>query len=422
MISKTTRDWVRLDNAAMMFPAGVTSRNTRVFRFTCELTEDVEPELLQQALDEMVDNDPGFVTAMRNGLFWHYLERSRDKPTVHPEKYTPCVSIYSADSKRLLFYVSYYRTRIHVEMFHALTDGTGAITFFRMLVIRYLRLAHGEELRGSVPPPDYGAPKERLREDSFAKHYARAKGKVNIRMPRAYQLQGRLTEDKHYVIIEGAVSTAKVLELAHSYGTTVTGILTALYVKAIARGMGEADKQLPIVLSVPVNLRNYFDSETIRNFFVVTHFNYNFSQRSGTLEDILAAVSEFFKTEINREAVAGRIDALVSLQRNFAMRCAPLFLKDIAIGTSKKLNERGETAVITNVSRVDMPEALMPYIKQFSATSATSNMHLFVISCGDRMLLTFSSSFRENDVARRFFRALTEAGIPVEITSNYNQD
>ena len=93
MISKTSRDWVRLDNAAMMFPAGVTSRNTRVFRFTCELTEDVEPELLQQALDEMVDNDPGFVTAMRNGLFWHYLERSRDKPTVHPEKYTPCCRI-----------------------------------------------------------------------------------------------------------------------------------------------------------------------------------------------------------------------------------------------------------------------------------------------------------------------------------------
>lgn len=422
MISKVTRDWVRLDNAAMMFPAGVTSRNTRVFRFTCELTEEVDPDILQQALDEMVENDPGFVCAMRNGLFWHYLERSRDKPTVHPEKYTPCVSIYSADSKRLLFYVSYYRSRIHVEMFHALTDGTGALFFFRMLVIRYLRLAHASELKGRVPPPDYGAPKERLREDSFARHYAHSKASVAIKMPRAYQLKGALTEDKHYVMIEGAVSTAKVLELAHAHGTTVTGILTALYVKALARGMGEDDKKLPIVLSVPVNLRNYFDSETIRNFFAVTHFTYNFSERDGSLEDILAAVSEFFKAEINKASVTARMDALVSLQRNFAMRCAPLFMKDIAIGTSKKLNEKGETAVITNVSRVDIPDELQPYIKQFGATSATSNMHLCVISFRDRMLLTFSSSFRENDVARRFFRSLTEAGIDVEITSNYNQD
>ena len=116
------------------------------------------------------------------------------------------------------------------------------------------------------------------------------------------------------------------------------------------------------------------------------------------------------------------MDSMVALQRNFAMRCAPLFLKDIAIGTSKKLNEKGETAVITNVGRVDIPPQLMPYIKQFSATSATSNMHLCVISCGDRMLLTFSSSFRENDVARRFFRALADEGINAEITSNYNQD
>lgn len=422
MISKQTRDWVRLDNAAMMFPAGVTSRNTRVFRFTCELNEDVDPAILQQALDEMVKNDPGFVCAMRNGLFWHYLERSRDMPTVHREKHTPCISIYSADSKRLLFYVSYYRRRVHVEMFHALTDGTGALMFFRMLVIRYLRLAHAAELGDSVPPPDYGAPRERLQEDSFAKHYSRSAGMARIKMPRAYQIKGALTEDKHYVIIEGAVSTAKVLELARAHGTTVTGILGALYISSIARGMGGTERALPVVLSVPVNLRSFFDSETIRNFFVTTNFSYSFAERDGSLEDILSAISEFLASAMTREAVTTRMDSMVALQRNFAMRCAPLFLKDIAIGTSKKLNEKGETAVITNVGRVDIPPQLMPYIKQFSATSATSNMHLCVISCGDRMLLTFSSSFRENDVARRFFRALADEGINAEITSNYNQD
>ena len=46
-----TESWSRLDNAAKIFPSTSERTDTRVFRFYCELDEDVDRELLQEAAD-----------------------------------------------------------------------------------------------------------------------------------------------------------------------------------------------------------------------------------------------------------------------------------------------------------------------------------------------------------------------------------
>ena len=43
--------WTRLDNAAKIFPCTTKNQDTKVFRFACELKEDVKEENLQKALD-----------------------------------------------------------------------------------------------------------------------------------------------------------------------------------------------------------------------------------------------------------------------------------------------------------------------------------------------------------------------------------
>lgn len=47
-----TFQWTRLDNAAKIFPPTSTARDSKVFRFACELNEPVEPAALQRALDQ----------------------------------------------------------------------------------------------------------------------------------------------------------------------------------------------------------------------------------------------------------------------------------------------------------------------------------------------------------------------------------
>ena len=44
--------WSRLDNAAKVFPANSSKADTKVFRFSCELYEPVEEEVLEEALGQ----------------------------------------------------------------------------------------------------------------------------------------------------------------------------------------------------------------------------------------------------------------------------------------------------------------------------------------------------------------------------------
>ena len=74
-------------------------------------------------------------------LFWFYLEHRDIRPVVKEEKKPPCSRLYIPDKKSLLFEVSYHENRINFEVYHALTDGTGAMHFLEELVQNYLILA-----------------------------------------------------------------------------------------------------------------------------------------------------------------------------------------------------------------------------------------------------------------------------------------
>ena len=160
--------WRKLDNAAQAFPAATGKKDTRVFRFYCQLKEDVQADLLQKALEQTMEHYPVFSMVLRKGLFWFYLEQ-RDLPAkVEEEKRPPCSEIYVPDHKTLLFQVSYYKTRINFEVFHALTDGTGAMLFLKELVSNYLILCHPEEIFSKVS--EDMLTETDFEEDSFSKN------------------------------------------------------------------------------------------------------------------------------------------------------------------------------------------------------------------------------------------------------------
>ena len=109
MPQTNVKHWRRLDNAAKLFPAASSKRDTRVFRFYCELKEDIQQEILQKAVDRTLEKYPIFLSVLRKGLFWHYLEQSNKRPVVREEYKVPCSSLYIRDKRDLLFEVTYYK-------------------------------------------------------------------------------------------------------------------------------------------------------------------------------------------------------------------------------------------------------------------------------------------------------------------------
>ena len=86
--------WYRLDNAATIVPATARGSDTRVFRVTCELTEDVDGEYLQDALDEAMMEFPYFKVVLRKGFFWYYLDSTDMRPKVTEEDLPACSPLY----------------------------------------------------------------------------------------------------------------------------------------------------------------------------------------------------------------------------------------------------------------------------------------------------------------------------------------
>jgi hypothetical protein len=223
-------EWTRLDNAAKIFPPTSNERDTKVFRFTCELYELIDPDLLQQALDEVVELFPLYKSVLRRGLFWYYFEMSNIKPVVKEESNPVCGRIYNEDRRNLLFRVFYYKYRVNLEVFHALTDGTGALIFMKALVYNYLSKKYPEAFAGRLPQLDYDASLNQRMDDSFLKHYTDRKINLRREQLKAYHIRGTRREENRMQVIEGIMSVKAVLEAAHQYNTTMTVYLTSLFI------------------------------------------------------------------------------------------------------------------------------------------------------------------------------------------------
>lgn len=434
MKSNRKSGWKRLDNAAKIFPALVSQDDSEVFRISCQLREEVEPDTLQRALDAAIEEFPAFTDTVSRGLFWYYLEDSGKHPQVHEETEPPLQPLYNQNTHGLLIDVSYYRCRINFEVFHAICDGTGALMFFRTLVSAYLCFAHGIPLREIDLGIDTTA-RERA-ADSFSQYYEKEKGKggglglhefLGERSePAIYQFSEMQTPDFRQLVTEGVISVEAVKRAAHAHGASVTVFLTAQLIASIYDTMDPRDRRKAVSIAIPVNLRNYFASQTVRNFFGIIHVIYDFGQNGAEFADIIAHVKKSFEEELTRENLEKKIAAQVRLERNFGIRMIPLFIKDIAMSISQRVAMRRRTICLSNVGRIEMPAPLVPYIEHFDVFNSSSKRQICLCSFGDDMVISFSGVLAEHDVERAFFRRLARSaaasGAPrtaVTVSTNY---
>ncbi|MGB4588640.1 MAG: hypothetical protein WBI17_05315 [Clostridiaceae bacterium] len=413
--------WTRMDNASKIFPATSNNRDTKVFRFACELYDEVDPSILQKALDITLEGFPLFKSVLRRGFFWYYFEASDIMPLVEIESNPVCAPLYIKDKKSLLFRLFYFKNRINLEVFHALTDGAGVIWFMETLVYHYMTIKYKDIFPKDISKINYKASISQKMSDSFEKNYR--KGSSAFKKPRlsngkAYQMRGTKVDENRTKLIEGAMSAKAVLELAHEYKTTLTIFLTSLFFYSIQKDMPSKMKKKPVVLSVPINLRQYFESYTARNFFSTMNVSYDFENKSTELSDIIISVTESFKEGLSMENLNKHLAELMSLEKNPIARIIPLTLKDYALKIANVIADRGVTSSISNIGRIVMPPEFTPYIHQFSICVSARRPQIVLCSYGDRLVISFTSPFQDTDVQRIFFQFLTGRGIDVEITTN----
>ena len=398
--------WRKLDNAALAFPLVTGKDDTRVFRFYCQLKEKVDGEILQSALDQTMEKYPLFQAVLRKGLFWFYLEHRSLRAVVKQETEPPCSRLYIPDKKSLLFQVSYDKNRINFEVFHALTDGTGAMHFLQELIQNYLILAHPESNLPRIKNAEEITHGDK-EEDSFSQYYSSDMPKDKEKKKSAVKLKGEKLVHSDMHITEVVLSVKDIHQRARSYGVSITVLLTAMMLCSIREEVPKNQQKRPVALMIPVNLRNYFPSQSMANFFGWIEVGYTFSDTT-TFEEVLAEVKRQFAQELVKEKIAMHMNEYVRIEKNPLVRAVPLEIKKYFLMIGANLGSRSITAVYSNIGIVRFPEEYKEYIQRFGIFASTNSLQMCSCSYGDEMVLGFTSKIPDDSIQRNFQRMLSE--------------
>ena len=420
--ASTTREirWDQLDNTAHLFPVIAGESMSNVYRISVTLTELIDSECLQQALDIVLPKFDGFNLRLRQGVFWYYFEENgKPAPKVREETTFPCRYIHQNRNNSYMFRVTYYKYRINLEVFHVLTDGMGGINFLKELTYQYLRLVHpelkcakGDALTSST---------SLNREDSFLKNYRKSSEK-GYQTKKAYLIKGEKLAPGEFGIMHGYMQISELKEVCHRYGVSINEYLVAVFVWSVYKEcMHGMPSKKPVRVAVPVNLRPYFDSITTKNFFVMVSAEFYPVKDEYTFEEVVEAIKGSLKEQINKENLEKLFSYNVSNEKTLIARAAPLFIKNIAMRMVYTKSALANTSTITNIGNITVDDAYRPYVEMFHSCLAMSKgQHVKgnICSYGSTLVFSFSYDLADSSVQRGFFRKIAQDGVHVEIESN----
>ena len=416
--------WYKLDLSAIVYPTLQRRDFSSVYRLSVMLKEKIDPVLLQTALDRTLPRFPTYKVAIRKGLFWRYLEpNNRPGPYVLEDIKNPCMPMPFKGSNRYLIRVYYYDRRISLEAHHSLGDGTGGMCLLQTLTAVYLGLlGHPVKPEGFVLDIDSAPDPEEL-EDAYMR-YANAQFCPPRPAEKTYRVRG--TKEPFYTlnIIDGVLSVQEVMAVAKRYHASITEYLNAVLLYALLQKQN-ADFHIrlrPVRIAMPVNLRRFFPSKTLRNFITMVYPSIDPRLGEYQFEEIVEHIHHYMRYYINDKFLRGDITTNAATQRNPLIRVVPLFIKDLVVRTFyTRVQDKNSSAGLTNMGALHVPPDMKPFIERFDIYMGqpfSSRTNCAIISYEDVLTINFASSIVEADVERYFFRKLVQDGIHVKIESN----
>ena len=427
-MAKNLKKWLRLDNSAKIYPMMMSKQTMNMFRLSAELYEDVNPDILQQALELTIKRFPSFNVKLTKGIFWYYFEENRHTPKVEEESDIILEKISFNKNNGFNFRVTYFRNRINIEFFHAIADGSGGIEFLKSLLYTYLNLA-GKDVLSEQKVITVNTPVNMQEiEDSFLTYYKKMKVSElpinSLKGKECVHIDGILYNNHGKGLIEARFSSQKLLDICHEKGCTVTEFLGGLLVYSIfMTKLGGKPEENSIQLFCPINLRKLFPSTTLRNFTLFSRVGCD-TMRKLTLDDCIEDIKESFERDVDKDTLTGKISATVRAEKLFIMRITPLFIKQAIFNIGNKIfGKAKKTATFSNLGVVNVPESMKKYIKNMAFVLNSNTdvpVNVAALTYNGMLNISFTRSIMDTNIEQFFVRYLThELGLNVVVESNF---
>lgn len=405
--------WFPLDDAAKIYPFSMKHGQMAVFRLSVYLKEDVAPVLLQMALTFTIKRFPSFATTLKKGFFWHYLDTTKRRFCVEAEDDIPCRPLKVSASGSQSFRVLYYKNRISVEFFHVLTDGTGGMVFLKVLTAEYLRLT-GVEAQPDETLWDCGAPPsacEVANEFARVPHQKSASGFMD---KTAVQMNGRLARQTPCRILHFKMDAAALKTAAARYDATVTAYMLALMFLAGKAATDELQGEMSI--QVPVNMRKFYPSQTVRNFAMYCGVRLPLEAIT-SVEAMTGEITRQLREKASKEAMSEMLTATEQIVN--LTKYIPLGVKQPVAGLVYGfLGDKIFSNTLSNLGVVQLPQ---PYAERIESmdfvlgTAITNRAGCAMVTFGNTATFSVTKMTVDPSFEETMYRLLCEAGIPVKV-------
>ncbi len=404
-------NWYKVDNVAKVFLATASKRDTRTLRVSATLWEDIDPELLQQAVLSAIQIRPQFQVRIRRGIFWHYMEDTDIQPVVTEEHGRVCPILYAPGRAMLHYRVTYYGNRINLDLFHAISDGTGALEFLNIIVLDYLQLKYPGRFEETTIHS--GASEDDLNQDSY-KQFFGSMGLKGSSLKYAYHPMGLKLPYDQLQFFEVHVPTEQLLPKAKAIGVSLTSYIGARFMLAIMEDMPPRKRKTPINVSMPVNLRNYYPSHTSRNFFNNVNVSHVFDEDI-SLEDLAKEFDEKLKANLTEENIKKQMDNFETMEYVAPVRAVPLFIKQWVVRYGSKVTDKKVSVVLSNLGVQKPPKEVASLIQNYSAFCSSSNLFSTMSSYNGDLTLGITSPYANTRVVKNLVRELSGDGLAVRV-------
>ena len=423
-------NWKKLDTASNIFLAARSAVDSKVFRLSAAFYEEIDKDILQTALDKAYENFSLYHYVLRGGMFWHYLEESTLRPVIEEETDPPCSKIYDPDMRELLFRVSYHKKRLNLEVFHALSDGAGAIKFFELILYFYCKMKYPNEA-SSIEEPKAESDEDLMR-DGFDSHFAHFENNKSLfgqkigdatgtgKTPHVYHAHGTKTPDLRMKVLEVLTDSKEMLKLSKSFGVSLTVFLTSLFLYSVYLNAPRRER-LTISASVPVNLRKKFPTESARNFFSTMIVSYTFLGNE-KIEDVAASIKTQFEENTKPETLRAKQQSILLYERNKIVKLIPRVMKDFGLRIINAHANKKITVSASNVGTIFINPELEKFIHHISYLVAAVRPQFVACTFGGILSIGFTDPFQETAIYKNFVRFLTDRGIKIELYSNNIKD
>ena len=418
-MNKAVKTWYELDNAATIYPYSSNRQWICGYRIGFVLTQEIDPDILRQAVQDIMPRFPAYFVQLRFGYFWPYLEKANEPPVVEEEHLHPALPTPRWYTDKPALKIIYYKRRLCLETFHGIADGGATIAVLKALTAQYLRLKGVEIPDSDLIPDIHAAPTEEEVQDCFKKFYDKSKKGMTRQEKASYQHPVKPIKNYNR-FFQGLVPVEDIKPYCKAHNITITEFLTAVFIYSLYQCAPASNKK-PIKISVPVSLRPLFGVNSMRNFSLFTNIGCDLNpDKSSTVEDILKAIAGKLKEGTQKDVMERNITMNVSTAKNPVVRILPNGLKRPVLKLGYINGQQKFACSLSNLGVCKMPPEMKAHVDRMEVFlgGPRNAVGCAINSIDDKLNICFNVASKQTDLVRTFYRTLTDLGMRVHVESS----